>query len=1136
MLINATQPEELRVALVDGQWLYDLDIENRTREQKKANIYKGKITRVEPSLEAAFVDYGAERHGFLPLKEISREYFSKSPGEIEGRVRIKDVVKEGQEIVVQVDKEERGNKGAALTTFISLAGRYLVLMPNNPRAGGISRRIDGEDRAELREALSKIEVPSGMGVIVRTAGVGRSAEELQWDLDNLLKLWDSIAQAADAQSAPNFLFQESNVLYRAIRDYLRLDVGEIIVDRKESYDLVQALIAQMMPGNTNKVKLYEDDTPLFNRYQIESQIETAFEREVKLPSGGSIVIDVTEALISIDINSARATKGSDIEETALRTNLEAADEIARQLRLRDMGGLVVIDFIDMQPVRNQREVENRMRDALNMDRARVQVGRISRFGLLEMSRQRLRPSLGETTSKVCPRCSGQGTIRSTKSIALSILRLVEEEAQKERSAEIRAITPVPVATYLLNEKRKAISNIENRNDTRVLIIPNEQMVTPHFEVQRLRDDEANTVETSYKIVTATEEQVPEEVSPKADTTPAPQPAVQQLTPTDMAPAPTPEPKPEPEEPKKPGLFTRMMHALFGDPEEKARLEKEEEERQKKAQRNRNRRGSGRNRRGGQQQGNRGDKRRGDNRGERGDKRQEARDGDNRRRDRRGDQEERRGEGQSRRRDGRKGRDERKPQDDRRTQDTVSDSSQNLATEDRPAKRPANKRGKPQPRRRGRRDGGENVESSAEVENLNSQVSDAIDTKAMQDSENTARAEDGGDQGQSEPRRRRSRNRSERKPADGQTADKRASNPQNADSQPKETADSQPKEKEQAEKPRKATARKPQGEKSGEMTDGKRQKKAVQEKPAETRQAAKRSDRPVNASESKAQSNAEQRPARPEAQVSTEKQAPAPEVEAKPETEPVPKQPAKAKTEAPAKADAIAEKPAPATDSDAGAQVELPLESTPVQEQRASEADVSIPSAATAPVAETTQQEPAAEAAIAEQAIEPEAEKPQAPAEVEPQPEVESQSATEPQPVIEPQPATEPQAEAAESAPEVAPVASVETQETASETKAAEATETEASAPEQEPPQAATEEVAEPPVAEVAPTEKPRYARAGNDPRNNPRPVTSLSIQTVESSVQVSLPLDTATPAAVEHNPRPLARPDNDPRVSASSGE
>lgn len=732
MLINATQPEELRVALVDGQWLYDLDIENRNRKQKKANIYKARITRIEPSLEAAFVEYDEEdqtRHGFLPLKEISRQYFSKSPNQSEGRVRIKDVLKEGQEVVVQVDKEERGNKGAALTTFISLAGRYLVLMPNNPRAGGISRRIDGEDRAELRDALSKIEVPSGMGVIVRTAGVGRTAEELQWDLNNLLKLWTSIEEAAGVSTAPKFLFQESNVLYRAIRDYLRLDIGEIIVDQKESYEVVQALIAQMMPGSGNKVKLYEDDTPLFNRYQIESQIETAFEREVKLPSGGSIVIDVTEALISIDINSARATKGSDIEETAVRTNLEAADEIARQLRLRDMGGLVVIDFIDMQPVKNQREVENRMRDALSMDRARVQIGRISRFGLLEMSRQRLRPSLGETTSKVCPRCSGQGSIRSTKSIALSILRLVEEEAQKERSAEIRAITPVAVATYLLNEKRKAISNIENRNKTRVLIVPNEHMVTPHFEVQRLRDDEAASLETSYKIVAATEETAAEELKAKPDAAPAAQPAVQQLKPAELAPA--PEPTPAKEEPKKPGLLTRIMHALFGDPEAKRKAEEEEERRQKRNQRNqRNRRGGNGNR---NRNHNRNDR---NERGGRNEKNQQRRDeSNNDTRKSRNDREERndkkeqsenRGDRPNRRRDNR--RDNRKPENAETQQATQPESGNDS---DRPAKRPTNKRGNPQARRRGRRDNAANESNPQELDTLNSQVAEAIDTKEQQ---------------------------------------------------------------------------------------------------------------------------------------------------------------------------------------------------------------------------------------------------------------------------------------------------------------------------------------------------------------------------------------------------------------------
>lgn len=551
MLINATQPEELRVALVDGQWLYDLDIENRNREQKKSNIYKGRITRVEPSLEAAFVDYGAERHGFLPLKEISREYFTKNGGDFDGRIKIKDVLKEGTEVIVQVDKEERGNKGAALTTFISLAGRYLVLMPNNPRAGGISRRIEGEERADLKDALGAIEVPNGMGVIIRTAGVGRSAEELQWDLNYLLQLWDSIDNAAKKEPAPNFLFQESNVIIRAIRDYLRQDIGEVIVDNQEAFDQASGFVQQVMPNYRSKIKLYKDDIPLFNRYQIESQIETAFQREVKLPSGGSIVIDVTEAMVAIDINSSRATKGSDIEETALQTNLEAADEIARQLRLRDMGGLVVIDFIDMQPVRNQREVENRVRDALLMDRARVQIGRISRFGLLEMSRQRLRPSLGETHSKVCPRCEGQGTIRGTRSLALSILRLVEDEAQKERSVEIRAICPISVATYLLNEKRKTISSIELRNNTRVVIVPNAEMMTPHFEVQRLRDDDEGTLETSYKIVSHIDESKADEEEINAKPPVFDKPAVQPTTPAQPAPEPI----------KKPGLFSRLISSI-----------------------------------------------------------------------------------------------------------------------------------------------------------------------------------------------------------------------------------------------------------------------------------------------------------------------------------------------------------------------------------------------------------------------------------------------------------------------------------------------------------------------------------------------------------------------------------------------
>ena len=583
MLINATQPEELRVALVDGQRLYDLDIENRTRLQKKSNIYKGKITRVEPSLEAAFVEFGADRHGFLPLKEIAREYFyRKPPGDSEGRLKIRDVVKEGTEIVVQVDKEERGNKGAALTTFISLAGRYMVLMPNNPRAGGISRRIDGDDRSELREALDALEIPDGMGVIIRTAGVGRSAEELQWDLNYLLQLWEAITTANAEVKAPELLFQESNVIIRAVRDYLREDVDQVLIDSADAFRQATDFVTQVMPQYKNRIRLYQDSVPLFNRFQIESQIETAFQREVRLPSGGSIVIDPTEALISIDINSARATRGGDIEETALQTNLEAADEIARQLRLRDMGGLVVIDFIDMLSARNQRAVENRVRDALEIDRARVQVGRISRFGLLEMSRQRLRPSLGETSAIVCPRCNGQGSIRDTKSLALSILRLLEEEAIKERSAEVRAIVPVDVAAYLLNEKRAALTEIEQVSKTRVLVIPNPNMETPHFEVNRLRVDEVDGEhEVSYTIAIAVPEADAISDSHSADI-PVQRAAVQGVTPPAPpipAPAPAPAPAPVVEQavaptlakvpaPKK-GLLARLWSGLVGAASEPA---------------------------------------------------------------------------------------------------------------------------------------------------------------------------------------------------------------------------------------------------------------------------------------------------------------------------------------------------------------------------------------------------------------------------------------------------------------------------------------------------------------------------------------------------------------------------------------
>jgi ribonuclease E len=583
MLINATHAEEMRVALVDGQKLYDLDIENRTRLQKKSNIYIGKITRVEPSLEAAFVDFGADRHGFLSLKEIAREYFYRDPGAVEGKTSIRNVVKEGTRLVVQVDKEERGNKGAALTTFISLAGRYMVLMPNNPRAGGISRRIEGDDRAELREALNVLEIPDGMGVIIRTAGVGRSAEELQWDLNYLLQLWDSISKAAEEQRQPILLYQESNVIIRAVRDYLRDDVEQVLIDAPDAYKQALDFVTMVMPKYLDRIKLYEDNIPLFNRFQIESQIETAFQREVRLPSGGSIVIDPTEALVSIDINSARATKGVNIEETALQTNLEAADEVARQLRLRDMGGLIVIDFIDMLAARNQRAVETRVRDALAIDRARVQVGRISRFGLLEMSRQRLRPSLGETSAIVCPRCTGQGSIRDTKSLALSILRLLAEEATKDRSAEVRGIVPVDVAAYLLNEKRSALTEIEVATRVRVLVVPNPNLETPHFEVQRLRDDEVDgDHETSYKVEIA----VPDAESSSdahSNVLPTQEALVKGLTPSQPPPAPQqPVVAKATEEPvaalaaaepsttaAKPGFAQRLWVSFFGQPQDEA---------------------------------------------------------------------------------------------------------------------------------------------------------------------------------------------------------------------------------------------------------------------------------------------------------------------------------------------------------------------------------------------------------------------------------------------------------------------------------------------------------------------------------------------------------------------------------------
>ncbi|WP_099206977.1 Rne/Rng family ribonuclease [Xanthomonas citri] len=533
MLINATQAEELRVAIVDGQTLYDIDIEQPSKEQKKSNIYKGRITRLEPSLEAAFVDYGAERHGFLPLKEISRDYFQA--GVDHNKSTIRELLREGQEIVVQVDKEERGNKGAALTTFISLAGRYMVLMPNSPSAGGVSRRIEGEDRAALKEALDKLDIPDDMGVIIRTAGVGRDAEELQWDLDYLLQTWKAIAEAALSKPAAFLIYQESRLIIRALRDYLRADVGEILVDTPELYADAQEFMKQVMPQSLRKLKHYTDDIPLFNRFQIESQIEGAYERNVRLPSGGSIVVDQTEALTAVDVNSSRATKGSDIEETAFQTNLEAAEEVARQLRLRDLGGLVVIDFIDMASSKHQREVENRLQNALKYDRARVQLGRISRFGLMEMSRQRLRPSLGESSQIVCPRCDGHGRMRSVESLSLSIIRVAEEHAMKENTGQVLVQAPVEIANYLLNEKRSALREIEQRHESPIIIVADEQLHTPHYEVTRLRENELGEESGKPSYQRGTPRKLPVHALTKAQLNIPAAPAVTSIKPSQPAP-------------------------------------------------------------------------------------------------------------------------------------------------------------------------------------------------------------------------------------------------------------------------------------------------------------------------------------------------------------------------------------------------------------------------------------------------------------------------------------------------------------------------------------------------------------------------------------------------------------------------
>ncbi len=562
MLINATQPEEIRIALVDGQQLYDLDVETPHHQKKKANIYKGKITRIEQHLEAAFVDYGSERHGFLPFKEVAEEYYPKDHKG--GRITIADVLKEGQEIIVQVQKEERGNKGAALSAQITLAGPYIVMMPNNPKAGGISRRIEGDDRSETRDSLSDVDIPKGTGLIIRTAGVGKTTEELQWGVDYLSQLWEAIKTTAKEKPAPFLIHQESDIVTLAIRDYLRQDIGEIVIDNMEVFHKARDFIQHIMPQQVSKVKPYQDSIPLFTRFQVESQIETAYQREVTLPSGGVIVIDITEALTAIDINSSRSTKGGDIEETAFHTNMEAAHEIARQLRLRDLGGLVVIDFIDMHSNKNQRDIENKMREAVKPDRARVQIGKISRFGLLEMSRQRLRPSIEESTQIACPRCKGVGVIRGIESLALSILRLLEEEAMKENTRRVTVQLPVDVATFLLNEKRGQITHIEGRHDLHVLIIPNENLVTPQYVIDRARHNDEVSDGSSYTIK---EIIVPEEFTKIEPAPPKPkeEPALKNIETAVVAPAPRVS---RDSSESKPSLFSRLWKAIFATEEEK----------------------------------------------------------------------------------------------------------------------------------------------------------------------------------------------------------------------------------------------------------------------------------------------------------------------------------------------------------------------------------------------------------------------------------------------------------------------------------------------------------------------------------------------------------------------------------------
>ncbi|MCE9683542.1 ribonuclease E [Halomonas alkalisoli] len=1013
MLINATQPEELRVALVDGQRLYDLDIESGAREQKKANIYRGKITRVEPSLEAAFVDFGADRHGFLPLKEISREYFLK---ETSGRPSIKEVLKEGQEVIVQVDKEERGNKGAALTTFISLAGRFLVLMPNNPRAGGISRRIEGDERSQLKEAMGELTVPDKMGVIVRTAGIGRSTEELQWDLDYLVQVWESITEEAVKRPAPFLIYRESNVIIRAMRDYLRQDIGEVLIDSPVVHQEALTFIRQVMPSYQQKIKLYADEVPLFSRFQIESQIETAYEREVKLPSGGSIVIDHTEALVSIDINSARATRGSDIEETALQTNSEAADEIARQLRLRDIGGLVVIDFIDMSPARNQREVENRMRDALKLDRARVQIGRISRFGLMEMSRQRLRPSLGETSGVVCPRCNGQGTIRDVRSLSLSIMRLIEEEAMKERSAQIRAILPVPVATYLLNEKRAVLADIESRQDVRVLVLPNPDMDTPHYDVQRLRDDHVE--EDGEHEKSSFELSVDTEVGKEPDASiakpvlrteaavktvihnePAPPSLQQQQQPEPQESA--TEATPPPALPSSPGVLGRLVKGMakwLGTPDTTetesktprkpaaaAEPQSRGDDRDERNGRGRQRRPRGEGRddargqrgQGRQQEGGRGDRQasdrqasdrqessagsgRGDargNRGGRGQSRQE-RSQQQDRQEKAQPQEESRQES----RQPSRGRDDsarrQKPDSTDKAQEKVAEKPVESA---RPAEAAKVDDGKPKrtrnnPRNRTRKHA---INPQAEAEQKRLQAEAADTAQAQPESPEPAEKAADAPKAEAKPEQPKAE---QPKPEAPKPAEKAADAPK-ADAKPEQPKAEQPKAeqpKPEAPKPAEKAADAPKADAKPEQPKAE-QPKAEQPKP----EAAKPAEKPADAPKAEAkpeQPKAEQ--PKPEAPKPVEKAADAPKAEAKPEQpkaeQPKPEAPKPVEKAADApKAEAKPEAPKPAEKPADAPKAEAKPEQ-PKAEQPKPEAPKPVEKAADAPKAEAKPEQPKAE--------------------------------------------------------------------------------------------------------------------------------------------------------------------------------